>query len=107
MTPSAICASGGASATHGDFAVTSKDTDPDSCTAERTSDNASVLIGRTLRRRWPYPRLVPDTIAGLDVRARGRAGRSFNEGDDRHKYRAKVARDMRFDASAPPTASQL
>ena len=44
MTSEAICAAGGASATHGDFAVTSKNTDPDKRTAESTSDNASVLI---------------------------------------------------------------
>ena len=48
MTSEAICAAGGASATQGDVAVTSKNTDPDKCTAERTSDNASVLIDMNL-----------------------------------------------------------
>src|SRR6478672_6071252 len=111
MTPLAICAARGASATHGDFAVTSKNTDPDSCTAERMSDSASVLIGGTFAPRWPYPRhfLVMEararggrarTIAGLDVRAREPAARSFSASGDRHNHRAKVARDVRFDASA-------
>jgi hypothetical protein len=109
MTSSAICAAGGASATHGDLAVTSKNTDPDSCTAERTSDNASVLIGGTPRRTMPRHVLTTEaraqggrarTIAGLDVRARGPAGRSFSAGGDRHKGHAKVARDVRFNALA-------
>src|SRR6516164_2434891 len=84
MTSSAIRAAGGASATHGDLAVTSKNTDPDSCTAERTSDSASVLIARILRRTTALSVIHPDTearsqdgrattIAGLDVRARGPA----------------------------------
>src|SRR5262245_1258515 len=84
MTSCAIRAAGGASATHGDLAVTSKNTDPDSCTAERTSDSTSVLIARTLRRTTALSATHPDTeagsqdgrattIAGLDVRARGPA----------------------------------
>jgi len=39
------------------------------------------------------------TIAGLDVRAREPAARSFSAGGDRHKDCAKLARDVRFDAS--------
>src|SRR5215471_12590562 len=84
MTSSAIRAAGGASATHGDLALTSKNTDPDSCTAERTSDSASVLIAKTLREKTDLSATHPDTevgsqdgrattIAGLDVRARGPA----------------------------------
>src|SRR5690349_2369191 len=90
MTSSAICAAGGASSTHGDLAVTSKNTDPDSCTAERTSDSASVLIGRTPRRSRALSAPRPDmkarsqkdgatTIAGLDVRARGPANPEAHE----------------------------
>src|SRR5262249_16815267 len=82
MTSCAIRAAGGASATHGDLAVTSKNTDPDSCTAERTSDSASVLIGRTPPRMTALSAPRPDTkarsqndrattIPGLDVRAIG------------------------------------
>src|SRR3974390_775032 len=56
VTSLAICAPGGASATHGDLAVTSKKTDPDKRTAERTSDNASVLIGMTSDTRLGCPR---------------------------------------------------
>src|SRR5215472_11581546 len=88
MTSAAIRAAGGASATHGDLAVTSKNTDPDSCTAERTSDSASVLIGRTPRRTRalsaPRPKARSQnggatTIAGLDVRARGPANQEAHE----------------------------
>src|SRR5215831_13589457 len=90
MTSSAIRAAGGASATHGDLAVTSKNTDPDSCTAERTSDSASVLIGRTPRRMTALSAPRSDkkarsqngratTIAGLDVRARGPATQEAHE----------------------------
>jgi hypothetical protein len=59
MTSEATCAAGGASATHGDFAVTSKNTDPDKRTAERTSDNASVLIDMNLQ--------VNDSGTGLRI----------------------------------------
>src|SRR5215472_6745734 len=90
MTSCAIRAAGGASATHGDLAVTSKNTDPDSCTAERTSDSASVLIAKTLRRTTALSAAHPDTeagsqdgrattIAGLDVRARGPANQEAHE----------------------------
>src|SRR5262249_23448253 len=84
MTSCAIRVAGGASATHGDLAVTSKNADPDSGPAERPSDSASVLIARTLRRTTALSATHPDTeagsqdgrattIAGLDVRARGPA----------------------------------
>src|SRR5262249_42187557 len=90
MTSSALRAAGGAAATHGDLAVTSKNTDPDSCTAERTSDSASVLIGRTPRRTTALSAPRPDTkarsqngrvttIAGLEVRARGPAKQEAHE----------------------------
>src|SRR6516225_7344434 len=90
MTSCAIRAAGGASATHGDLAVTSKNTDPDSCTAERTSDSASVLIARTLRRTTALSATHPDTeagsqdgrattIAALDVRARGPASEPYEK----------------------------
>ena len=90
MTSCAIRAAGGASATHGDLAVTSKNTDPDSCTAERTSDSASVLIAKTLREKTDLSATHPDTevgsqdgrattIAGLDVRARGPASEEAHE----------------------------
>src|SRR5262249_55203504 len=85
MTSSAIRAAGGASATHGDLALTSKNTDPDSCTAERTSDSASVLIDTTPRRTTdssatpPDPKARPQndwaTIAGRGGRARGPASK--------------------------------
>ena len=51
------CAPGGASATHGDLAVASKKINPDKRTAERTPDNASVLIGMTSGIGLRYPRL--------------------------------------------------
>src|SRR6516164_11580408 len=90
MTSSAIRAAGGASATQGDLALTSKNTDPDSCTAERTSDSASVLIARTPCRMTALSTSRPDTkarsqngrattIAGLDVRARGPANQEAHE----------------------------
>src|SRR5215472_14878689 len=90
MTLSAIRAAGGASATHGDLALTSKKTDPDSCTAERTSDSASVLIARTPCRMTALSASRPDTkarsqngramtIAGLDVRARASANKEAHE----------------------------
>src|SRR5215813_4036782 len=90
MTSSAIRAAGGASATHGDLALTSKNTDPDSCTADRTSDSASVLIDTTPRRTMALSARPPDpkarsqngratTIAGLRVRARALVDQEAHE----------------------------
>src|SRR6516162_2431653 len=78
MTWSAICAAGGASATQGDLAVTSKNTDPDNCTAERTSDSASVLIG-TLRRTMALSATRPghaSTCSGRSSKDDSRSGGS-------------------------------
>jgi hypothetical protein len=90
ITSAAIRAAGGASATHGDLAVTSKNTDPDSCTAERTSDSASVLIDTTPRITTASSAIRPDprarsqigratTIAGPPVRARGPVNKEPHE----------------------------
>jgi hypothetical protein len=48
MTASTICAEGGASATHGDVAVTSKKTEPVNRTADKTSDSTSAVMSRNL-----------------------------------------------------------
>jgi hypothetical protein len=71
--------------------MTSKKTDPDKCTAERTSDNASALIGMILQGRLrrdaildakaSLPNDQVRTIAILYARARNPAAQSFSGGD--------------------------
>ena len=48
---SELSAEGGASATHGDAAVTSKNTAPVSRTADKTSDSTSAVMLRSLEKR--------------------------------------------------------
>src|SRR5215472_9886193 len=92
----AICAAAGASATQGDLATTSKNTEPDKCTAERTSDSASVLTAMIPEERTrcrgnnvldARAGLLDDrarTIASPDAQARNMAARSFSAGDGCH-----------------------
>src|SRR5690348_7465834 len=84
FTASAICADGGASATHGEAAATSKNTAPVSRTAERTSDSTSAGMAISLERRnttgshaSTRPAAPRGFVTGLDARARNPAAQSF------------------------------